>query len=361
MGNVLIVQNSIRTVYLFRLSYIRKLKEEGIKVTIVAPKDCIKSYALIRQEGIDIMSSCKMSNLIMTLISIIQMNLLILFCRIRYRNLTCVCHFLVTFLMCFLSLSIFNKRLVVVIEGLGSIFSNSPKRRAMLKKMLEFSSALRVFCNSDDMNLLGEVSSINMGGIGVEKHDYISSMPRENEPFRLLFVGRLIGDKGVFDVIESFRIVKNVVPNVTLSLVGDIYTANPSSISQEQIIKLKEEFGDSIDFVGFTHDVSKWYLSSHILLLPSKREGYPVCVMEANMCGLPAICYDVAGCNEAVQSGVNGLLAEKGNIRDFVSNILMLLETNKLSHMSSTSKEYALKFFDKDKKSEDFISILNRI
>ncbi|WP_230834040.1 glycosyltransferase, partial [Vibrio campbellii] len=139
----------------------------------------------------------------------------------------------------------------------------------------------------------------------------------------------MIKDKGVFDAIECFRTLISRGWDLNLKLAGESYKNNPSSLTVDEIDKLKGEFGSRIEFLGFVSDISKCYQKSNILILPSKREGFPVCVMEASASGLPSISYDVPGCRDAISSGVNGKLVEYGNTLALADTIeeLFCLET----------------------------------
>lgn len=140
----------------------------------------------------------------------------------------------------------------------------------------------------------------------------------END-FVFIFVGRLVGDKGINELVKAFQklgtgnqesetlisspksLVSSKVPK--LLLVGPLETELDPLKSET----LKEiETNPNIISVGFQKDVRPYFAISNALVFPSYREGFPNVVMQAGAMELPSIVSDINGCNEIIVDGENG-------------------------------------------------------
>lgn len=354
-----IVQNSIKTTYMFRFGYISELLKLG-DVIVIAPNDDNTCAEKLKKAGVIVCDIPAMYNWYSKAKAILLMNYHVL--QQRKTGSLFICHFLVTFILCYFSLVPFNNKLIIYTEGLGSVFSNRKVLRKILRFLMLNSRATRVFCNKDERSNLGCNSDFVSGGIGIDLN--LFSIDRNHlktsKSFNLLYVGRLLKDKGAIDTIDIFRHLA-INNDVQLNLLGDIYPNNPSSLSYEEIEELKQEFGERINFVGFSDDIAYWYQNSDVLLLPSKIEGFPVCVMEASAMGIPSVGYRVPGVRDAIKPEINGLLVEYGDIKGFASAVEKLLNTEQLRYYSITAQSYAKGHFCQNLKNKELIDIIKNI
>lgn len=129
------------------------------------------------------------------------------------------------------------------------------------------------------------------------------SLAIKEDDFVFIFVGRIVKDKGINELIEAFTNIRD--PNVKLLLVGNFERAlDPLLPTTEQVI----QHNPNIICVGFQKDVRPYFAISNCLVFPSYREGFPNVVMQAGAMGLPAIVTDINGCNEIIASGKNGII-----------------------------------------------------
>jgi len=144
------------------------------------------------------------------------------------------------------------------------------------------------------------------------------------EDFVMVFVGRMVGDKGVNELVGAFeRLRQRVSTSCKLLLVG----------SQEQELDPLEQVtleairgnGDIIA-VGHQSDVRPYFAISDALVFPSYREGFPNVVMQAAAMGLPSIVTDINGCNEIISGGVNGLLVTPKDVNALTGAMEFLLQ-----------------------------------
>lgn len=150
-----------------------------------------------------------------------------------------------------------------------------------------------------------------------------------------IFVGRIVGDKGVNELIEAFDRLSNEIPSVRLHLVGPREDKlDPISEKSAQIIVDNNRILEH----GRQSDVRPFLAASDVFVLPSYREGFPNVVLEAASMGLPCIVSDVNGATDAVNDGVNGLIIPRRN-SDALYNAMKQLSLN--SELRSAMSEVA--------------------
>lgn len=127
-----------------------------------------------------------------------------------------------------------------------------------------------------------------------------------SQPFRFVFVGRLVGDKGINELVSAFARLNAELPGrARLTLVGRLEPElDPLA---PQTVRLIDECG-AIDAVGLKSDVRPYYADADALVFPSYREGFPNVVIEAGAMGLPSIVTDINGSREIVVDGENGTI-----------------------------------------------------
>lgn len=157
---------------------------------------------------------------------------------------------------------------------------------------------------------------------------------------RFLFMGRIEKRKGVYEIIESGKYVKD---NVIINLYGDGNTTE-----FERIIK-ENNLEDKIKIKGWISGDKKdeIYYTSDALLLPSFNEGLPMSILEAMAYGLPVISTPVGGISEAVEDGLNGFLVSPGNAGALAEKINLLANDKALREkMGMESYRLAKEKFD---------------
>ncbi len=127
----------------------------------------------------------------------------------------------------------------------------------------------------------------------------------KEEQFVFIFVGRIVRDKGINELLSAFDKLAEQERDVKLLLVGPFEELlDPISDKSKEILKTNKH----IIQTGFQDDVRAFFAISDCLVFPSYREGFPNVVMQTGAMGLPAIVSDINGCNEIVEDGVNGLI-----------------------------------------------------
>jgi glycosyltransferase involved in cell wall biosynthesis len=158
-----------------------------------------------------------------------------------------------------------------------------------------------------------------------------------NTDFIFVFIGRLVRDKGIEELVEAFQRLKNQFPFVKLLLVGP-FEPELDPISEKTSIAISSD--DRITLVGFQQDVRPYYLVSDVLAFPSYREGFPNVPMQAGCFGLPSIVTNINGCNEIIIEGENGLIISPKDVEGLIIAMTRLLEDAGLyNHMKSKARE----------------------
>lgn len=125
-----------------------------------------------------------------------------------------------------------------------------------------------------------------------------------------LFVGRLVPDKGIAELVDAFCRLQALHPETHLLLVGGEETQGPA-IANETRKEMARNTG--IHLIPWQDDVRAWYAASDIFVFPSHREGFPNAVIEAGAMGLPAIVTDINGSREIITTGENGIILPVAN------------------------------------------------
>jgi glycosyltransferase involved in cell wall biosynthesis len=127
------------------------------------------------------------------------------------------------------------------------------------------------------------------------------------DKFVFSFVGRIVKDKGINELVFSFEKLNKEFENISLLLVGN-YEDNLDPISQKSKDIIKET--QNIIEAGYQSDIRPFLASSDCFVLPTYREGFPNVVLQASSMELPCIVTNINGCNEIIENNKNGLIVE---------------------------------------------------
>lgn len=123
----------------------------------------------------------------------------------------------------------------------------------------------------------------------------------------ILFAGRLLWEKGLADLIEAGRILRQRGVAFRLALAGQPDPGNPGSLTEDDL-RAWENAGEA-EWWGFQPRMEETFRRAHIVTLPTfYGEGAPTVLMEAAAAGLPLVATDQPGCAAVVRPGENGLL-----------------------------------------------------
>lgn len=144
----------------------------------------------------------------------------------------------------------------------------------------------------------------NIRGIDLEHYKQPADR-KSHEGFTFVFVGRIVRDKGINELVAAFDRLHREHPETRLVLVGR-REDNLDPVTPATLERINS--GNGIDAVGGQSDVRPFYASADALVFPSYREGFPNVVIEAGAMGLPSIVTDINGSREIIIDGENGII-----------------------------------------------------
>jgi glycosyltransferase involved in cell wall biosynthesis len=204
------------------------------------------------------------------------------------------------------------------VTGLGTSFlGNSGKARlarpvvaVLMRALLNRSRSAVLVQNRDDR---AEIERLGVDadrialipGSGVDT-DVLKPAPEPAGPVTVAFAGRLVEDKGIRTLIAAHDLLASGGHDIRLLIAGLADAANPTSISPGEIKAWSAR--RNLSYLGHIDDIAAFWASAHIAVLPSRREGLPLTLLEGAACGRPLVATDVPGCREIARAGVNALL-----------------------------------------------------
>lgn len=149
-------------------------------------------------------------------------------------------------------------------------------------------------------------------GNGVSDDWFTGDLRNRRRPGRLraVFVGRVVREKGILDLLEALKIADQV----ELVVIGDQLPSERDGVMDEAVA-LAGGLGDRVHFTGMIEApaIRKHFAEADLFVLPSLREGLPLSIIEAMASGLPVLATSIRGCRELVTPGINGWLVPPGN------------------------------------------------
>lgn len=159
------------------------------------------------------------------------------------------------------------------------------------------------------------------------------------------FVGRVVRDKGVHELIEAFEKLASEFPKLHLLIVGVRESEDP--VGQDILRRIDQH--PHIRCTGFQKDMPRFLSAMDVLVHPSYREGLPTAPLEASARGLPVITTRIPGCIDAVQEGVTGLLVEPRDALGLAEAIRYYLKNPDVRQQHGCNgREWVLKKYDRE-------------
>lgn len=203
--------------------------------------------------------------------------------------------------------------------GLGYVYASRDFKAWLVRAVLRLvfpwlmrrKRSLVLVENADDRRALmrggipGDRITVCRGsGIDIDR---FTPLPEPAGPVTVAFVGRIIGIKGVRDLVAAQRVLAARGRAVEVLLAGSADPANPSAIPVAEIEAWSR--GGDLHWLRHVEDVREVWARAHVAVLPSRGgEGVPLALLEAAACGRPLIATDVPGCRDIVRDGATGLL-----------------------------------------------------
>lgn len=252
---------------------------------------------------------------------------------------------------------------VSAISGLGFLFV---KRKGgiswLLRRIILFLYRLAmghpnqcvIFQNSTDMTVLVDEGGVSIGkvkmirGSGVDFQHYSAQAEVKGCPI-IIMAARLLKDKGVFEFVDTARIIKEQGLQARFQLIGEPDAGNPKSVTAEQVQYWRIE--GVVECLGFRTDIADLFSQAHIVILPSYYgEGLPKVLIEAAACGRAIITTDMPGCRDAIEPDVTGILVPPRDAEALAEAVgLLISNPNLRQQMGIAGRELAEREFSIDK------------
>lgn len=263
--------------------------------------------------------------------------------------------------------------LVSAVSGLGTLFINNNLKNRLVRLILypfyclafNHSNQRIIIQNKEDIKEL-----INWGvllkskvklikGSGVKIDNFKDLDERQGIPV-VCFAARLLWNKGVYELVQAARILKARGIKAKFFLAGDLDIGNPSGLNIKDLNELKKE--DHIEFIGYQKDIPKLYALSHIICLPSYREGLPKALIEAAAASRAIVTTDVPGCRDSIIPNKTGLLVPIKDPQKLAEALKWLIEHPKerLS-MGKAGRKFAEKEFKIEKIVQEHLDIYEEL
>ena len=242
---------------------------------------------------------------------------------------------------------------IMNITGLGSTLQNKDILSMIITTLYKIAcnGSKRVFFQNEPNKLFfteekivneGKTKLIPGSGVNLNFHPY-EEYPVINGDLKFLFIGRLMRDKGVCELVESAKIIKSRYNNVEFNLIGQC---------EEEFI---EEFNllnedNVVTWHGQQDDVHSYIKTHHATILASYHEGMANVLLESASSGRPVLASKIPGCNETFDEGISGFGFEKKNIASLVEVIEKFIELpyDKKAAMGIAGRKKVEKEFDRN-------------
>ncbi|SFE55407.1 glycosyltransferase family 4 protein [Alteribacillus iranensis] len=362
MKKVLVLANHILGIYSFRRELVQRLLDEGYEVLIAAPSHEKMSYfkqvgckcieTPIRRRGANPITDFK---LILNYYEIIKENKphLVLtytikpnvyggfvsrFLRIPYiANVTGV------------GTSIENKGFIRKISL--ELYRIGLKRAKCVFFQNEHNRSF--FYNNDIV--IGKTKLIPGSGVNLLHHT-LEEYPSNDRVIKFLFIGRMMKDKGINELLIAASKVKEIYPNVQFDLIGRI---------EDDFNNLLKEYENNeiIKYHGRQNNVHSFIKDCHAVINPSYHEGMSNVLLESASTGRPVLASKIPGCRETFEEGVSGFGFEVRNADDLVETIIKFIRLPyvKKKMMGIAGRKKIEKEFDRNIVIDAYMHEINKV
>ena len=262
---------------------------------------------------------------------------------------------------------------VSVISGLGFVATGSGRMTFFLRSavFLLYRFALRharqciIFHNHNDQEVFikrgitARGKTQVMPGSGVDIQYFTPSPEIPGTPVVLL-PARMLRDKGIYEFVAAAARLRISGVQARFLLAGSLDPDNPGAIPETLLQQWNSE--KNVEWLGQVTDMHGLYSNSHVVCLPSYREGIPRVLLEAAACGRPVITTDVPGCRDAIQAGETGLLVPARDVEKLAVALKRLIDDPGLRvRMGRQGRRLAEKRFSAARVTADTVAVIQEL
>ncbi|MFK7901074.1 MAG: glycosyltransferase family 4 protein [Cyclobacteriaceae bacterium] len=364
---LLFVTNTSWNIANYRLSLIHSLQEEGHRVHAIAPID---DFSDSLKNKVDSFSSIQLSrkgtNPFTDFYLFIQ--LVRLYKRIKPDV---IIHYTIKpNIYGSMAANWVDIPFVNNVTGLGTVFLHNNLSSRIAKRLYKFSfkKAKTVFFqNNADKTLFIEqglcpkpIAQL-IPGSGIDTSFFKRENKISNTLFTFIYIGRMLYDKGIIELINAIKILKQEGHSFQFYFAGQIETDAYLGINQNQLEQWEKE--GLITYLGLVPNIKTTIESVDCVVLPSYREGTPRALLEAGSMETPVVATDVPGCQEVVIDEKTGFLCKPKNSTSLTNALkkMILLPFEKRAEMGSFSRERIKANFSDQVISKQYIDLLKTL
>ncbi|MCR6546199.1 glycosyltransferase family 4 protein [Dehalobacterium formicoaceticum] len=362
MAKILILANNDVGLYKFRKELIESFLGEGHEVYISLPDGnyveklchmgCVFSETLIDRRGTNPITDLKLIIYYKTLIKNIKPDIVLTY-TIKpnvYGGIACKAT---------------NTPYLANVTGLGTSIENGGvlQKTTLALYATGLKKASCVFFQNEtnrhfflDKHIVtGKTKLIPGSGVNLKYHRF-EDYPDSDDIIKFLFIGRIMRNKGIDELLEAAQRIKNMYPNVRFDLVGDC-----EENYAERLLDLENR--GIITYYGQQDDVHSFLKGAHAIVLPSYHEGMANVLLEAASSGRPVIASNIPGCRETFDEGVTGYGFEVRNTEALVNTIekFIRLPYDEKKQMGISGRAKIEREFDRQMVIDSYMEEINRI
>ncbi|GAA4447553.1 glycosyltransferase family 4 protein [Ravibacter arvi] len=363
------VGNTSWGMYNFREKTLRKLKESGYRVVVLAPEDHFSER--LRQIPVEFIPLGYLKGSGTNPLTDYQLYREL---KAHYESLKpeIVFHYTVKpNIYGSLAARALKIRNVAFVTGLGYAFMRRNLVAWLIRRMYNISlrKADQVwFLNQDDIadfkkeGIRAGNKTVIVNGEGIDTRFFAPAPVTYQVPVtRFLMAARMLGSKGVSEFVAAIGTLKKENFNVKGVLLGPVDGDNKDAISRADLENWENE--GAITYLGETTDVRSFIADAHCVVLPSYREGIPRVLLEAGAMERPCITTRVPGCKEVITHGFNGFLCEPQDSADLARQMIAfirLTEAQKLE-MAQNARKNILARFDQPRVDRHYLDAIGEL
>lgn len=223
-----------------------------------------------------------------------------------------------------------KKNIIKTLNSVNSIITLSDSWQDYFKKLCH-NKNIFVLPNAVDLKTISYYSNKNLKNL---KNINKSNQSQNNTSFRLLFIGRIEKQKGIYELLKALKEIneekKHKKNNYNNKIVLDCMGSFTNNENEIRTLVERSGLSDSVNFLGVIQGEErfKYFAQSHAFILPSYWEGLPLSVIEAMAFGLPIISTKVGAIPEIVDNN-NGILVRPKDVTELKNAIIKIRDDKK--------------------------------
>lgn len=370
-AKIAIVSNSSWYTYNFRLGLLTRLRNNGIKVYIIAPQDHYSTKLMA--EGfhfIPISAEVYGTN------PFRELQVIRFLSKIYQKEqFDFILHYTAKPNI-YGSLAAYWNRIpsIAITTGLGLL---RDEKKGMARRIVKFLYRLvgRLsqevwFLNEDDQQyflknrIVREEKTFILPSEGVDISWYrpsYSVRTREKQTIRFLYAGRIVKSKGIREYYQAAQYFKDQGSDVQFKMIGFVVPDHPDGVSYDTIQDWNRK--EVVQYLGETEDIRPFIEEADCIVLPSYfGEGVPRILLEAASMGKPIVTTDFVGCREVVDDGINGFLCQPKNTTDLIQKLtnFVTLPPSERASMGLAGRRKVLEQFDEEIIIKHYLTAISR-